>query len=64
MVAAMVLVDAAASCYTPDVMRITRMCAFAALATLLAFSVEGDTIELKTGERIEGAFKQATPAGP
>jgi hypothetical protein len=29
----------------------------------LASSLFADTIELKTGERIEGAFKQATPAG-
>jgi hypothetical protein len=29
----------------------------------LASGLFADTIELKTGERIEGAFKQATPAG-
>ena len=35
----------------------------AVLPLLLALSLRADTIELKTGERIEGAFKQATSAG-
>lgn len=35
----------------------------AVLSSLFALSLIGDTIELKTGERIEGAFKQATAAG-
>ena len=35
----------------------------AALSALFALSLRGDTLELKTGERIEGAFKQATSAG-
>lgn len=30
---------------------------------LLAWSVDADTIELKTGERLEGTFKQASSAG-
>ncbi len=33
------------------------------LACAAAFSLRGDTVELKTGERIEGTFKQATSAG-
>jgi len=33
------------------------------LPLLFTLSLAGDTIELKTGERIEGAFKQATSAG-
>jgi hypothetical protein len=35
----------------------------AVLPLLFALSLRGDTIELKTGERIEGAFKQANSAG-
>lgn len=35
----------------------------AVLSSLFALSLRGDTIELKTGERIEGTFKQATSAG-
>ena len=35
----------------------------AVLPLLFAPSLRGDTIELKTGERIDGAFKQATAAG-
>ena len=37
--------------------------AVAVLPLLFALSLRGDTIELKTGERIEGTFKQATSAG-
>jgi hypothetical protein len=33
------------------------------LPMLFALGLRGDTIELKTGERIEGTFKQATSAG-
>ena len=40
-----------------------RICALAVLPALFALSLSGDTIELKTGERIEGTFKQATSAG-
>jgi len=40
----------------------TRICLVAFLG-LMVYSLSGDTIELKTGERIEGAFKQATSAG-
>ena len=29
------------------------------LQSILAFTLRGDTIELKTGERLEGAFEQA-----
>jgi hypothetical protein len=36
---------------------------FAILATLLVLTLSADTIELKTGERIDGVFKQATSAG-
>jgi hypothetical protein len=35
----------------------------AILPFLFALGLSGDTIELKTGERIEGTFKQATSAG-
>jgi hypothetical protein len=35
----------------------------AVLSSLFALSLRGDTIELKTGERVEGTFKQATAAG-
>jgi hypothetical protein len=35
----------------------------AVLSSIFALSLRGDTIELKTGERIEGTFKQATSAG-
>jgi hypothetical protein len=35
----------------------------AVLPLLFGLSLSGDTIELKTGERIEGAFKQANSAG-
>ena len=35
----------------------------AVLPLLFALSLGADTIELRTGERIEGAFKQATSAG-
>jgi hypothetical protein len=34
-----------------------------ALTSLLTPELKGDTIELKTGERIEGVFKQASAAG-
>jgi hypothetical protein len=33
------------------------------IATLFAIGLRADTIELKTGERVEGAFRQATSAG-
>jgi hypothetical protein len=33
------------------------------LPMLLTFTLRADTIELKTGERIDGVFKQATAAG-
>lgn len=42
---------------------VTRICALAVLLALFTLSLLGDTIELKTGERIEGTFKQATSAG-
>jgi hypothetical protein len=35
----------------------------AVLPPLFALSLSGDTIQLKTGERIEGTFKQATSTG-
>src|SRR5258708_7272722 len=35
----------------------------AVVSSLFALSLRGDTVELKTGERIEGTFKQATSAG-
>jgi hypothetical protein len=35
----------------------------AVLSPLFALSLRGDTIELKTGERIDGTFKQATQTG-
>jgi hypothetical protein len=41
----------------------TRICALAVLPALFTLNLLGDTIELKTGERIDGAFKQATSAG-
>src|SRR5712692_6783873 len=41
----------------------TRMCVLAVLPSLFALSLRGDTIELKTGEKIDGRFKQATSAG-
>ena len=41
----------------------TRICVLAVLPSLFALSLSGDTLELKTGERIEGAFKQANLAG-
>jgi hypothetical protein len=37
--------------------------ALAVLPLLFVLSLRGDTIELKTGERIDGTFKQATSAG-
>jgi len=40
-----------------------RICALAVLPALFTLNLLGDTIELKTGERIEGTFKQATSAG-
>ncbi len=43
--------------------RIFTVFARAALPLIVAFALNGDTLELKTGERIEGAFKQATLAG-
>src|ERR1035438_1810142 len=44
-------------------MEMARMKVLAVLPALVALSLRGDTIELKTGERIEGAFKQANSAG-
>jgi hypothetical protein len=35
----------------------------AALSVLFSASASGDTIELRSGERVEGAFRQATTAG-
>lgn len=40
-----------------------RMCLLVVFPALFAYTLKGDTVELKTGERIEGAFKQATAAG-
>jgi hypothetical protein len=40
-----------------------RICALVAVLSLSALTLKTDTIELKTGERIEGTFRQATPAG-
>lgn len=40
-----------------------RMYVLAMLPALVVLSLRADTIELKTGERIEGAFKQANSAG-
>jgi hypothetical protein len=37
--------------------------ALAALPSILASKLTADTIELRTGERIDGTFKQATSAG-
>ena len=33
------------------------------LIAFLAYALSADTIELKTGERIEGTFKEATSSG-
>ena len=44
-------------------LRAFRVCLLAVLVSITAFALSGDTIELKTGERVEGAFKQATPSG-
>src|SRR6266446_10242340 len=41
----------------------TRMYVLAVLPSLFALSLRGDTIELKTGEKIDCRFKQATSAG-
>jgi hypothetical protein len=49
-----------------EVLFVSQRClafSLAVLPLLLALSLSGDTIELKTGERIEGAFKQANSAG-
>ena len=40
-----------------------RVLPTALLPLLFAFSLQGDTVELKTGERLDGRFKQATSAG-
>lgn len=37
--------------------------AISVLATLYAVALRADTVELKTGERVDGAFRQATAAG-
>ena len=39
-----------------------RICLLFVLPSLLTFTLRGDTFKLKTGERIEGAFKEATSA--
>src|SRR5690242_1229034 len=41
----------------------TLTCVRAVLPLILGSSLIAETIELKTGERIEGAFKQASTAG-
>ena len=41
----------------------TRISALAILSALFALNLRSDILELKTGERIEGTFKQATAAG-
>jgi hypothetical protein len=41
----------------------TRMYVLAMLPALVVLSLRADTIELKTGERIDGAFKQANSSG-
>jgi hypothetical protein len=49
-----------------EVLFVSQRClafSVAVLPLLFALSLSGDTIELKTGERIEGAFKQANSAG-
>ena len=45
------------------VFKILLAYSLAILPSLFASSASGDTIELKTGERVEGAFKQADSAG-
>ena len=40
-----------------------RISALAILSALFALNLRSDILELKTGERIEGTFKQATAAG-
>src|SRR5437016_3288518 len=48
-------------CHTQPIMK--SWMGMLIIASLFTVSARGDTIELKTGERIEGAFKQATSAG-
>jgi hypothetical protein len=40
-----------------------RLSVLAVLPSLFALSLRGDTVELKTGERLEGTFRQASASG-